>query len=92
MREIIFWRTKSYGGSDGSDIIVRNFETPEIAKQDALEDDWNSGFFLYEVTLTFNDGIITEKEKLLGQIPCYRSILLENILEDREKSKTRKKN
>ena len=49
-------------------------------------------FYLYEVTLTFNDGIITEQEKLLGHIPCYRSILFEKMLEEREKSKTRKKN
>ena len=41
MKEITFYRTYSYGGMEGRDKEVRNFETVELAAQDALKDTWN---------------------------------------------------
>lgn len=64
MKEIIYYRTYSYGGEEGRTIEKRNFDTIELAKQDALLDTWNDDFSLYEVKLTFN-GRVTENERNL---------------------------
>lgn len=73
MREVTFFRTMSLGGMCGRDVITKNFETEEMAREDAMRDTWNSDYFLYKVTMTF-DGIITERKESLGEIPCPRAI------------------
>ena len=73
MREIIYYRTYSYGGEDGKQLEVRNFETPELAKDDAISDVKNTHFALYQINMLF-DGKITESKKYLGQIVCGRDL------------------
>ena len=84
MKEIIYFKTYSYGGIDNNLVETRSFETPDLAKADALKDTWNINFHLYEVTMIF-DGVVTEKEKSLGRIVCGRD--LQNF---KEKGKTKK--
>ena len=73
MREIIYYRTYSYGGEDGKQLEVRNFETPELAKDDAISDVKNTHFALYQINMLF-DGKITESKKYLGQIVFGRDL------------------
>lgn len=73
MREIIYFRTYSYGGEDGKTLETRNFETPELAKDDAINDIRNTHFALYQINMVF-DGKITESKKYLGQIVCGRDL------------------
>lgn len=67
MKQIIYYRTYSYGGLDGKDLEIRNFETIELAKEDAISDIKNNNFALYQISMVF-DGKITESKKYLGQI------------------------
>lgn len=69
MTQITVFRTYSYGGTEGRDVTKRTFETIELAKENAKNDTWNSGFSLYEVVITF-DGIVTEKETFIEEIIC----------------------
>ena len=71
MKKIKVYRTYSYGGMEGRDIIKRTFETIELAKENAKNDTWNDGFRLYEVVITF-DGSVTEAENFIGEIACGR--------------------
>ena len=73
MREIIYFRTYSYGGEDGKTLEVRDFETPELAKSDAINDIKNTHFALYQINMVF-DGKITRTKKYLGQIVCGRDL------------------
>lgn len=73
MRQIEYFRTCSYGGEDGKTLDVREFETPELARDDALKDITNTNFTLYHVTMIF-DGKITQTIKYLGQIVCGRDL------------------
>lgn len=73
MREIIYFRTYSYGGEDGKTLEIRDFETPELAKDDAINDIRNTHFALYQINMVF-DGKITESKKYLGQIVCGRDL------------------
>ncbi len=83
MKKIVFYRTSSYGGMEGRDLEKRDFETKELAMENALYDDWNDHFLLFEVTMTF-DEFVTTSEKFLGEIPCVRSL-------NREKEKELRK-
>ena len=74
MKEIIYYRTYSYGGMDDKDLTIRNFENPQLAKEDALMDKVNTNFKLYEIKLIF-DGVVTEKKKQLEDLICYRDLL-----------------
>lgn len=71
MKQIEFYRTYSFGGGDGRTIVFREFETEELARQNALEDTWNDGFKLYKGVITLN-GRITQTETYISHIPCYR--------------------
>ncbi len=73
MKEIKVYRTYSYGGYEGRDIVKRTFETIELAKANAKNDTWNNNFRLYEVVITFN-GVVTEVENFIEEIPCGRDI------------------
>lgn len=73
MREIIYFRTYSYGGEDGKTLEIRDFETPELAKDDAISDIKNTHFALYQINMVF-DGKITQTIKYLGQIVCGRDL------------------
>ena len=75
MKEICFFRTYSLGGMEGRTKIVRNFETSELAKENAINDNWNDSFELYEVKLTFN-GIVIETETFLEKIICGRDLAI----------------
>ena len=68
MKEITFYRTYSYGGMEGRTEEVRNFETVELAVEDALKDTWNEQFKLYKVKMIF-DGKIT-----LGQLISFSTL------------------
>ena len=83
MREFKYFRTYSYAGMEGTDLEKRDFETIELAKNDALNDQLNSNFNLYEITMIL-DGKITETTKYLGQITCGKD--LQNF-ESKENSK-----
>ena len=73
MKQIEYFRTYSYGGEDGRELEIRNFETPELAKDDAISDMKNTHFSLYQINILFN-GRITESKKYLGQIVCGRDL------------------
>lgn len=73
MREICFFRTYSLGGMEGRNREIRNFETIELAKENALNDTWNDNFQLYGVKLIF-DGKITETETFLENLVCGRDL------------------
>ncbi|MBQ2946978.1 MAG: hypothetical protein IJE04_03915 [Bacilli bacterium] len=73
MKQIEYFRTYSYGGEDGRELEIRNFETPELAKDDAISDMKNTHFSLYQISILFN-GRITESKKYLGQIVCGRDL------------------
>jgi len=91
MKQIIYYRTKSYGGMEGRDIVIRNFETLELAKDNALSDTWNDSFSLYEVTLIF-DGMIVETETFIERIKCYRDVIREQSNAPQLNIRKRKKN
>ena len=84
----VFYRTWSYGGTEGRNLEKRNFDTIENAEKDALEDVWNYSFSLEEVTLSVNDkGRISETSiNLKERIPCGRD-LIQNA--NREKTRTK---
>lgn len=106
MTQITVYRTYSYGGVDGREVEKKTFETIKLAKENAKNDTWNSGFKMYEVVITF-DGIVTEKETFIEEIICGRDIealayekenikRAENAIEEHKanteiKEKTRKK-
>ncbi len=73
MKKIEYFRTYSYGGENGKELEVRNFETPELAKDDAINDLVNTNFTLYQINMVF-DGKITETKKYLGQIVCGKDL------------------
>ena len=73
MKEIKYYRTYSYTGVEDRDLEKRDFETIEHAKVDAINDESNINFRLYEITMIF-DGIIKETQKFLGPITCGREI------------------
>lgn len=63
---ITYYRTYSYG-IEGPQIETRDFETIQHAQEDALNDQYNSGFTLAQVDLVM-EGRITKKITELGQI------------------------
>ena len=73
MKELKFYRTYSYGGMEGREKVVRNFETIRLAVENAANDTWTDNFKLYEVKMTFN-GVITESEKYLENLTCGRDL------------------
>lgn len=73
MKQIEYFRTYSYGGEDGKQLEVRDFETPELAKEDAISDMVNTNFTLYQINMVF-DGKITQTKKYLGQIVCGKDL------------------
>lgn len=85
MKEIYYFRTYSWGGMEGRTQVIRNFETIELAKEDAINDTWNEAFTLYEIKLTFN-GRVVENERFLEKIACGRDLARENYLNENNKS------
>ena len=73
MKKIEFYRTTSFGGTDGREYEERDFETKEAAMQNAIEDTWNTYFTLYEIEMIM-DGRISYKQKYIGRIPCYQDV------------------
>lgn len=90
MKEINFFRTYSLGGMEGRTKVVRNFETSELAKENAINDNWNDNFELYEVKLTFN-GIIIETETFIEKILCGRDLAIKKNQEVTNNNLVRKK-
>ena len=74
MTTITTFKTISYGGMEGRTLVERQFETEDMARANAMEDDWNEGFTLYETTMVV-DGHVTTTETLIGEIPCGRDTL-----------------
>lgn len=68
---ITLFKTYSYGGLEGRDIEVKTFATIEQAKQDALNNTWNSGYQLYEVVASTTGKLV---ERFICDIPCGRDI------------------
>jgi hypothetical protein len=82
MKEIIIYETESYGGMEGRDLVTSRYETEEIAKQHAITNNWNSGYTLYKVKITFN-GVITEEKEEIGRIPCGCDVKRMNYIANR---------
>ena len=74
MRQIKFYRTYSYGGMEGRTVETRDFETEKLARENAIQDEWNTNFYLYEMTMTF-DGEIKTEGKIISKIICGREIV-----------------
>ena len=72
MREIKFYRTYSYS-EDNAKMEIRDFETEELAREDALNDNSNVNFSLFEQTMKF-DGNITVVGKFITMIPYGKQI------------------
>ena len=81
MKQIRYYRTYSY--NEFNQLEVRNFETPELAKTDAILDQKNTYFNLYQIDMNF-DGKITEVKKYLGQLVCGKDL---RIKAEEEKQK-----
>ena len=77
MKNITFFRTRSYVTYLFDTQETRDFETRELAKQNAENDKINEKFHFYKVTMTFN-GRIEYQEEYLGEIPCGYEIDKEN--------------
>jgi len=75
--EIKFFRTYSWGGVEGRDIEKRDFVTESLARKDALLDTWNSGFSLYQVTLSLDKEVIEKEEEINRKIRCGYDIVME---------------
>ncbi|MBQ7104980.1 MAG: hypothetical protein IJN90_03910 [Bacilli bacterium] len=73
---ISYYRTYSYG-IEGPQIETRDFKTEEDARQNALDDKYNSGFTLARVDLIL-EGRITKKVTELGEIKKEGASLIEN--------------
>lgn len=87
MKKFVFYRTKSYGGTEGDLLEVRDFETTALAKKDALKDLWNRNFSLYRVTLNFHE-VVQEEEKLIAKrIPCHYDCFVKKKAEILKKRK-----
>ena len=71
MKEIKYYRTYSY--REDKQLEARNFETPELAKDDAISDITNTDFSLYEINMVF-DGKIIESRKYIGSITCGKDL------------------
>ncbi len=73
MKQIEFYRTYSYNDDKDKRVEIRDFETIDLAKEDALNDENNYYFTLSKITMIF-DGIIKTKVKPIGRIPCKKDL------------------
>lgn len=73
MKKIEFYRTYSYSDDKDQNLEIRDFETMELAKEDALSDDDNYFFTLDKIVMVF-DGIIKTKVIPIGRIPCKKDL------------------
>ena len=73
MKKIAFYRTYSYNDNKDKKVETRDFETIDLAKEDALNDDENYFFTLCKIIMTF-DGIIKTNKVYLGRIPCKKDL------------------
>ena len=73
MKEFKYYRTYSYKDMYGKELEIREFETIDLAKNDAIMDRNNSNFHLFEITNIF-DGRLTETKKYLGKIICGKEL------------------
>lgn len=74
MTTITTFKTISYGGMEGRTLVERQFANENLARADAMADDWNENFVLYATTLVVDERVTTT-ETLLGNIPCGRDAL-----------------
>ena len=60
------YKVTSYGGMEGRTFEVDYYNTEDNAKNRIANDDWNSGFRLYKVTITVNEKgkLITKEEEI----------------------------
>ena len=73
MKKIEFYRTYSYSDNKDKRVETRDFETMELAKEDALNDSDNYYFTISKITMLF-DGIIKTNVKPIGRIPCKKDL------------------
>lgn len=66
----IYYKTISETGFIDKPYTIKYFDTKEQAKEDALRDDWNNNFRLYEIKQCNK----TTKIKYLGKLTCTYDI------------------
>lgn len=81
-REFIFYRTYSWGGVNGSEFQKRDFETIDLAIDDARKDTMSTGFKISEVKLVFSGRVEESIVGFEGKIKSGRDILLEKMSEE----------
>jgi hypothetical protein len=63
------YKTYSWGGMEGRDLEADYWVSAEAAKEAAAKDNWNTGYTLYEVTLTVGEnGRIKMTETKIGTL------------------------
>lgn len=73
MKKIEFYRTYSYSDNKDKRVETRDFETIDLAKEDALNDENNYFFTVNKITMIF-DGIIKTKVTPIGRILCKKDL------------------
>ena len=73
MKQIEFYRTYSYNDNNNKRVETRDFETIDLAKEDALNDEENYFFTLSKITMIF-DGVIKTNVVPMGRIACKREL------------------
>ena len=69
-----YFKTYSMGGTEGRDLEKATFLTEELARKDALNDNWNDDYTLYKVEIIANEnGTIEERETKIADIACGRT-------------------
>lgn len=51
----IYYKTTSWGGMEGRDIVERYFDTEENARKYAKTNTWDTGFEFFKCTATTNE-------------------------------------
>ena len=76
---LILYKTTSFGGTDGRSYEEQYFTNIEDAKNEALTNDWNTFYTLYEVKISASEkGKVTLKPKFISRIPCYSDLHKDN--------------
>ena len=73
--EIKFYRTYSSDVMDGRTLEVREFDSEELARKDAVLDTCNDSFSLYLVTLSLNDEVVEKEELIERDLECGVDII-----------------
>ena len=68
-----YYSTSSYGGTEGRDYIKVSYISEETAREEALKDNWNSGYELYRVDRYVTpEGMIVNISNFMARIPSLR--------------------